>query len=158
MRRLGRRQIQVEQPPAAADTGAEDENRAETAEVAEVPARRRRQLPFSVEWALLFSILALMIVGAGLILMKLGALPETIVTWWPLVIVTPALLWLLVTVIRRNPSGLLSSTASLGIGISLLLATKTGTPIGSTLVGVLFITIGTGILLRGLLFGPQPIN
>jgi hypothetical protein len=61
-------------------------------------------------------------------------------------------LWFIFCLVRRRTRGLLGSAALLGVGISLLLAAQGIAPLGVTLIGLMLITSGASLLLRGLLF------
>ncbi len=122
----------------------------------------RRRLPFVVNWPVMFIVLALVGLAAGLVLLNLNLLPEPVLAWWPLLVLIPAALWFLSALARRKARRLLRSTTLLGLAISLLLTTQHiapsgATPIG-TMIGVTLITVGAGLLLRGLLLAQQPIS
>jgi|SRR5581483_2623041 hypothetical protein len=136
---------------------------AEAAEVVEpVEGRRvllrRPGLPFIVNWTAILVILALIIVTVFSLLLIQGLLPAQVVTWWPLSVAVLAALWFLVSLVRRQSRGLLASTALFGLSVSMLLAAQGVASLQATFVGVTFIAIGTGIVLRGLLLRHQPIG
>ncbi len=135
----------------------------ETAEVVEpVEGRRvllrRPGLPFIVNWPAVLAILALIIVTVFALLLLQGLLPPQIVTWWPLSVAVLAALWFVASLGRRQARGLLGSTALIGLSVSMLLAAQGVASLQATFVGVTFIAIGTGIVLRGLLLRHQPIG
>ena len=127
------------------------------------PALRRVTLPkapgpFRLNLGWLLVIVTLVAVALGLVFNNLGLLPETIIRWLPLVLLAPAALACIVTLVRRQPRALLGSTALLGAALSLALDAQGVAPLGASLVGVLLITVGTGLLLRGILLRAQPIR
>jgi hypothetical protein len=111
----------------------------------------------SISGPALIAVVALILAAVGLILLNLEALPTPIVVGWPLVILVPAALWAVYSLIRLKPRSLLRSTALIGVGGSLLLAAQGIAPLGATLVGVTSLAIGAGLILRGLLMSNQPI-
>lgn len=107
-------------------------------------------------WGLVLVLIALVILAGGLLLNNVGLLPEPVLLWWPLAVLIPALLWALASLVGRRPSALLASTALLGVGLSLFLAAQSVASPGTTLVGFIFIAVGAGLLLRGLLLRGRP--
>jgi hypothetical protein len=103
-------------------------------------------------------IVALIAITVFALLLNQGILPAQIVNWWPLAVAIPAALWFLVALVRRNAQSLLGSTALLGLSLSMLLSAQIDAPLSTTLVGLTFITVGTGVMLRGLLLRNQPIG
>ena len=126
-----------------------------------VPAPRRLavpRLPFVVNGRAWLVVLILIgITGFALLLIR-GLLPRQVVTWWPLAVAIPALIWFLASLVRRETRSLLGSTALLGLSVSILLAAQNLASLSATWVGITFIAIGTGIVLRGLLLRHQPIG
>jgi peptidoglycan/LPS O-acetylase OafA/YrhL len=125
----------------------------------ELPRRqpvRRRLLP--VRFGALLLVLALIVIGVALLLYQQNALPPEVLLWWPLALIVPGALWFLIALVRRSGRGLLGSAAVIGAGMSLLLGAQTINSVSSTLVGIMLISIGTSIVLRGLLMGRQPIG
>jgi hypothetical protein len=117
-----------------------------------------RRLPFVVNWVAMLAIVVLMGVTIFALLLNQGQVPVEVITWWPLVVAIPSALWFLIALVRRNPRGLLGSTALSGLSISMLLASQGVASLTTTLVGITFIAVGTGIVLRGLLLRQQPIS
>lgn len=136
----------TEEPVDEADAASELE-----AEPVQEPERA-----FRPNWGLALLILALVTLAVGLLLNNVGLLPEPVLLWWPLAVLFPALVWALVSLVSRRPRALLASTAILGIGLSLFLAAQNVAPPGTTLVGFIFIAVGAGLLLRGLLLRGRP--
>jgi hypothetical protein len=112
----------------------------------------------TVRWPVLLAALGLLVAAVGLVLHNLDLLPEDVLRWWPLALLLPAALWFLGALFRRRPRGLLRSTAALGVAASLFLAAQNVAPVGATLVGVTFISVGAGLLLRGLLLRNQAMG
>lgn len=106
---------------------------------------------FQPQWGLVLVLVALVVLAGGLLLNNVGLLPERVQQWWPLAVLVPALLWALASLVGRRPRALLASTALLGVGVSLFLAAQNVAPPGTTLVGFIFLAVGAGLLLRGLL-------
>ncbi len=123
----------------------------------DLPPPEGRRAGLLLNGPALIAVVALILAAVGLILLNLEALPTPIVIGWPLAILVPAVLWALYSLIRLRPRGLLRSTALIGVGGSLLLAAQGIAPLGATLVGVTFLAIGAGLILRGLLMSNQPI-
>ena len=122
------------------------------------PARTRRPwLPFVINWPAMFLIVALVAFTVAALLFNEGALSDAIVAWWPLAVMAPAALWFLVALLSRDAHGLLGSAALFGVSASLLLASQK-VDLLPTIVGITFIAIGAGIMLRGLLLRNQPIT
>ncbi len=119
---------------------------------------RRPALPFLVNWPALLLIVALIVIAVFALLLNQGALPIEIVTWWPLAVAVLAVIWFLSSLIRRDARSLLGSTALFGLSVSMLLAAQNIASLTATWVGVTFIAVGTGIVLRGLLLRHQPIG
>ncbi len=155
MRRFRRREGSADSTPAPSGELA-------PAESGLKPPRRlmlpRARLPFQIVWPTLIVIVALVALTVFLILANRDALPTALLLWWPLVIVVPAGLMVPLALIRRDPGSLLGGAALLGVGISLLLAAQSTAPLAGTSVGVLFITVGTAIMLRALLLRNVPLN
>jgi hypothetical protein len=128
----------------------------------QTPRQRRimlpRRLPFVVNWTAMLAIVGLIGVTIFALLLNQGEVPAEVVTWWPLVVAVPSALWFLIALVRRNPRGLLGSTALFGLSISMLLASQGVASLTTTFVGITFIAVGTGIVLRGLLLRQQPIS
>lgn len=124
-------------------------------ELAETPEGLSERV-FRPSWGLVLLLVALVLLAVGLLLNNVGLLPEPVLLWWPLAVLLPALLWALVSLVGRRPRALLASTALLGVGLSLFLAAQNVAPPGTTLVGFIFLAVGAGLLLRGLLLGGRP--
>lgn len=127
----------------------------------ETPELRRVTLPrrpsFHVAWDALLTILAVLLAGTAWLLSNFDLLPAEVPSLFPAFGAGFSLLWALISLIRRNPHTIIYSTALLGAAISLLLSAQGIAPIGTTLVGLTLISLGAGLILRGLLMPNQPI-
>jgi uncharacterized integral membrane protein len=127
---------------------------AEAAPLVSVRARRRNR----IDWRVLGAIIVLLLLTAFLYGSSQNALPIEVLTWWPASILVIAILWLFGSLARGRAPGAIGAAGLIGIGLSLLLATAFQVPLGSTLVGITFIAVGMGVILRGLLIRPTPIR
>ncbi|MBN1679190.1 MAG: hypothetical protein JW966_02790 [Anaerolineae bacterium] len=114
--------------------------------------RRPRLLAVDVQPAL--GLLAVILVAAGIVgtLLKqdrLNDVPDQIEDWWPVFVVAVAVLWMLAALVRRRPDAVLGSAMLAGVGLSLLLSAQDIATFEETLVGVVLVTIGLGIVIRG---------
>jgi hypothetical protein len=121
------------------------------------PRKRRHLLPFEIYWPAMLLIVFLIAATAFLLLLNQGTLSDDVLMWWPIAIAAPAVLWFLTAILRRDAKGMLASSVVFGIGFSLLLAVQKVAPLGSSVVGITLIAVGTGVMLRGLLLRNQPI-
>lgn len=146
--------------PDDAESAPETEIEVPEAEVASEPPRRRpvRHLPFTTRPVVLLAVIVVIAIGVLLLLYQQGQLPDEVLIWWPLALIIPGVLWFLISLARRSGNGLLAGAALVGVGISLQLSTLSTYAIGSTLVGIVLISTGTAILVRGLLMGRQPMR
>ena len=119
---------------------------------------RSARLPFRINWVSLLLVIGLIAVTAFALLMNQGMLPNDVIRGWPVMVAALAILWFLAALVRRSGQNLLASTALFGLSVSLLLAAEGIVSLWATLVGVTFIALGTGIILRGLLLRHQPIG
>jgi len=158
MRRRRRERAEAAQTTESAETSPNNEGDStpEVTETTTAAPRRRGLLPFVVNWGALLLVLVLIAVTVFILLLNEGVLPPEVVIYWPLAVAVPSVLWLFIALVRRNSRSVLAAAALLGVSISLLLASLK-VPLGSTLVGITFITTGAGIMLRGLLLRNQPV-
>lgn len=142
------------QAASSLETDLRSAEAVEAAPLVSVRKRRRVAMNFPVVAAIiLLSLATAFFFGSSR-----GALPVEVITWWPLVILVIALLWLVGALFRRRAPGTIGAAGLTGIGLSLLLATAYQVPLGSTLIGVTFITLGAGVILRGLFMRPLAIR
>ncbi len=115
--------------------------------------RRRLRIGFPrVDQPGAFVLAVTLIVGGTFFtLMNVSSLSEQVLEWWPLTVLGGALLWSFVALIRQDPRSFLAGTGALGFGISLLLAAQDIATFEETVVGAILITLGLGIVMRGLL-------
>lgn len=100
----------------------------------------------------------LLFLAAGLIaggvfwtMLNLGRVSQDAEQWWPVVLLVFAVLWSLTALIARRAGALLAATTLAGISISFLLDTQGYVTWQETLIGVVMVTIGVGIIVRGFL-------
>lgn len=131
-----------------------------TAEVSPPPAeaegvaRRRRlrarraALPM-IRWGWL--LLALSLLAGGIVgtLLRQDRLSANDVSWWPVAVLILAGLWMLVALARRRVEAFLGGAALVGVGLSALLDTQDIASLRETLLGMVLITTGLGIVIRG---------
>ncbi len=122
---------------------------------AEAPAPRLR---FGGKGRLWLLVIVLILITVFALLLIRDVLPPQIVTWWPFAVAVPALIWFLASLVRRETRSPLGSTALLGLSVSMLLAAQNIASLSATWIGITFIAVGTGIVLRGLLLRHQPIG
>lgn len=72
-------------------------------------------------------------------------------TWWPAAILGVAVLWMLIALIRRQVAAFLGGAALAGVGLSLLMDTQDIAAAEKTLLGMVLVTVGLGIVIRGFL-------
>lgn len=135
-------------------------------EAAEAPAesappRRltppRPRLPFTLQGSVLLGILAAIGVGVVWLLLSFDLLPSAFSVVGAIAAAAFGALWFLAALVRRNPRGIIFSAAWLGAALSLLLAAQGIAAVGTTLIGLVFITVGAALVLRGLLMANQPL-
>lgn len=98
-------------------------------------------------------LIALGLVAGGIFwtLSNLGRLPASYEESWSAVLLGFAILWGFTTLLTRQATQFLAASALAGISISILLDAQDVANWQDTLVGVVLITIGLGIMARGLL-------
>jgi len=96
---------------------------------------------------------ALFLVAAGVFgtLLVQDRLRANIETWWPLALVVVAGVWMLIALMRRQVALFLGGAGFAGVGLSLLLDTQDIAAVEGTLLGVVLVTVGLGIVIRGFL-------
>jgi hypothetical protein len=120
-----------------------------------VPRLRRPTWNRQVRFDIL--LLAVLLIAAGIfgMLLNLGRVEGDAAAWWPLVIVAGATVWMLVALLRRQVTPFLGASALTGIGLSLLLDTQDIASFRETLMGVVLVAVGLGIVIRGFLLRQQ---
>lgn len=125
------------------------------ADEAAAPARRWR-LPQLLAWGEVrpdLLIVALGLIAGGLFwtLHNRGQTDATLEEWWPASILAVGIAWALWALIQRRPTPFLAAMTLIGISISLLLDVQAYLEWHETLIGIALITLGVGIMARGLL-------
>lgn len=95
--------------------------------------------------------LALVVSGVFGTLLVRGDVRDDAREWWPLALVATAVVWILGALLRRHVASFLGAAAFAGVGLSLLMDTQDIANFEETLLGVVLITAGLGIVVRGLL-------
>lgn len=113
-------------------------------------------LPRLIVWSevrpgLLFLALGLVFGGVFWTLHNLGETSENADGWWPLVLLVFALIWAVSSLIQRQITAFLAAITLTGISISLLMDAQDLIRWQESLIGTVLITIGIGIIARGLL-------
>jgi hypothetical protein len=88
-------------------------------------------------------------------LLKQDRVSDEAAEWWPLAGVGLAVLWLLAALIRRRVTESLGAAALAGVGLAALMETQDIARFGETLFGVMLVTLGLGIVIRGFLLRQQ---
>lgn len=122
------------------------------------PRQRRRgaRLPqirpaWAVRWDMLLLVGLLIAAGVAGTLLVRGDVSETVRAWWPGALAAFAGIWMLIALLRQNVASFLGATAFAGIGLSLLMDTQDIAAFEETLLGVVLVTVGLGIVIRGFL-------
>jgi hypothetical protein len=100
---------------------------------------------------LLLIALGLTIGGIFLTIVNNADLPTAIEEWWPAVSLVAAMLWSVGALLRRDVRSFLGGVVVAGISVSLLLETQGIASFGETVVGIILMTFGLAIVMRGLL-------
>jgi hypothetical protein len=119
--------------------------------------KKRRGFPIRVNWSALFGVIGLSVLFAFLLGLSVNALPTGVLTWWPAALIAVGTLWALAALAQRSAAAWIGASGVIGLGLAALLATAFGVPFAGTSVGVPLIAIGTGIVLRSILF-PAPVQ
>lgn len=130
-----------------------------------MPRRRRRLrlprlvstpgLPWTIDWRALL-LATVLIVGGSLGTLQIQDrlsedLPGDLRAWWPAAFAALSLLWMLSALIRRQTASFLGGAALGGVAFSLLLEVRDIASVQDTLLGIVLIALGLGIVIRGLL-------
>ncbi|HEX3051565.1 MAG TPA: hypothetical protein VHP83_12970 [Aggregatilineaceae bacterium] len=104
-------------------------------------------------------LLVVVLIGGGIfgVLLNQGRIRDDVEAWWPLVLVIGALGWMLVALIQRQGTSFLGAAAVTGIGLSLLMETQDIAEVQETLIGVMLVMVGLGIVIRGFLLRQQTV-
>ncbi|MBI5958502.1 MAG: hypothetical protein HY866_07205, partial [Chloroflexi bacterium] len=112
---------------------------------------------FEIQFSFLLLATALVAAGVFGTLLNQGRLRDEVADWWPLSLVVTAVLWMLVALIRRQIESLLGGAALAGVGLSFLMGTQGIADVRETLLGMVLVTAGLGVAIRGLLLRQQTL-
>lgn len=140
--------------PLAKTPAAEDEA---------TPGRRRLRLPrpslgVRIRFGVLMLALGLIAGGIFGTLLRQDRLGDEVLAWWPAVPLAVAALWMLVALVRRQVTSFLGGAALAGFGLSALLDAQDIAALGDTLLGVVLVTVGLGIVVRGFLLRGRAVR
>jgi len=99
----------------------------------------------------LFVVIFLVALGIFGTLLNLDQINTTGRAWWPVTIIVSALLWMIIALLRRQVASFLGGSALTGVGLSLLMDTQDIANARETLLGVVLLAVGLGIVIRGFL-------
>ena len=118
-----------------------------------VRLRRPRGLAvgIDVQWGVF--LIVVFLIGGGIFgtLLSRGQLRDQVEMWWPVGILVIAGVWMLVALVRRQITPFMGGAAFAGVGLSLLMSTQDIAAVEETLLGVVLVTLGLGIVIRGFL-------
>ena len=112
---------------------------------------RRPALGLEIRFVVLLVAVVLIVAGIFGTLLNQGRIRANVEEWWPLALVIVAVLWMLIALVQRQVASFLGGAALAGVGLSLLMSTQDIADFKETLLGAVLITIGLGIVIRGLL-------
>ncbi|MCZ7539582.1 MAG: hypothetical protein M5U29_06685 [Anaerolineae bacterium] len=127
----------------------------------EPPSRRRLPRPATGArlrlWALL---LALALIAGGIFgtLLWQDRLREEVAAWWPAILLIVAALWMLIALVRRQAASFLGGAALAGVGLSALLDAQDIAALRETLLGIVLVTMGLGVVVRGFLLRGRTVR
>lgn len=104
---------------------------------------------------LLLIAIALFLGGIFVTILKNADLPTLIEEWYPLLSLGVALLWIIVALSRRNVAAFIGGAVVAGLSMSLLLDAQKVATFQETVIGILLMTFGLSIVMRGLLLRPR---
>lgn len=151
--------------PVQGDYAAYDEadGTTETAFPEPGPPRRRRRLrlprrslprvslDLPVRWDMLLVVIVLIAAGIFGTLLLRGDLADSVEEWWSVVVFAFAGLWMLFALLRRHVTAFLGAAAVAGVGLSLIMDGQDIAQFEETVLGMVLVTTGLGIGIRGLL-------
>lgn len=128
----------------------------------ETPRRRRRlrlpraalprlSLELPVRWDMLLAVIILIAAGIFGTLLLRGDLADSVEEWWSVVVFTFAGVWMLFALLRRHVTAFLGAAAVAGVGLSLIMDGQDIAQFQETVLGIVLVTTGLGIGIRGLL-------
>lgn len=119
------------------------------------PRVPRPRLGVEIRWTVLLVVALLIAGGVFGTLLNLGRLRDDVEAWWPLALLAGSVVWMIAALTRRNVTSFLGATGLAGVGVSALLDTQAIAAFGDTLFGVVLVTLGLGIIIRGFLLRTQ---
>lgn len=151
--------------PVQGDYAAYDEadNTTETAfPEPESPRRRRRlwlprvalphlSLDLPLRGDMLLAVIILIAAGIFGTLLLRGDLADSVEEWWSVVVFAFAGVWMLFALLRRHVTAFLGAAAVAGVGLSLIMDGQDIAQFEETVLGIVLVTTGLGIGIRGLL-------
>ncbi len=111
--------------------------------------------PIRVEFGMLFLVLALIALGIFGTLLNRDQVDGDVGDWWPLAVIAIAVVWMLAALVQRRIPAFLASAGLAGIGISLLMDTQDVASLNESVLGVVLVTLGFGIVVRGFVLRQQ---
>ena len=116
------------------------------------PGRLRRLLLWrEIRPGILFIALGLVAAGVYWTLRNLEAVPANLRNSWAAALLLASLIWSIGSLIARRGGAFLAGSVMAGISLSLMLDTQGYADWKDSLMGVVLITVGLGIIARGLL-------
>jgi hypothetical protein len=106
-------------------------------------------LDLGIRWDYLLLALVLIVAGVFGALLNRGLVQDDVEEWWPLVIVVVAALWMVIALVRRQVAPFLGGAALAGVGLSLVMNNQDIADFKETLLGMVLVTAGLGIVIRG---------
>lgn len=123
-----------------------------------LPRLRRPAMAVEVRFGMLVIVIGLVVAGIFGTLLKQDRIHGDLKAWWPLVILGGAAVWMLAALIRRRVAEFLGAAAVAGVGLSLLMDTQDIAQAQETLLGVVLVMVGLGIVVRGFLLRQQTFD
>jgi uncharacterized membrane protein len=117
----------------------------------------RPSVGIEIRFSLLLIVILLIVGGIFGTLLNQGRIQDDVERWWPVAVIAGALLWLLVALVQRRVAAFLGAAAVLGIGLSLLMDAQDIAPADDTLLGIVLVAVGLGIVIRGFLLRQQNV-
>lgn len=116
---------------------------------------RRPVLGIEIKTSTLLLAVGLIATGIFGTLINQGEIRQSLKEWWPMALLVVAGLWMLTALFRRQVASFLGGAALAGVGLSLLMDTQAIAVFEDTLLGIVLVTIGLGIVIRGFLLRQQ---
>lgn len=110
---------------------------------------------FELRFGLLLVVILLIVGGIFGTLLNQGRIRADVEQWWPVGMIAGAAVWLLVVLVQRRIAAFLGAAAILGMGLSLLMDTQDIASLQDTMLGLVLVSVGLGIVIRGFLLRQQ---